>query len=138
MIENDIEQQLITDGIDVSGNIFLGAIPSTPDNVIVITTSNSIMTSSLNTLPTQALIPPGISDIQQTVTITVRNTDYATGQGKTWEVYNDLVGDQSGFKVCNDRQMFIMASEPPCYSTTDDDSRILFTFNFVANTSRDT
>ncbi len=138
MIENDIEQELITADIGTSDNIFLGALPSTPDDIIVITTSDSILTSSLNTMTNQALIPPGISDIQQTITITVRNTDYATGQGKIWDVYNDLVGDQSGFKVCNDRQMFIIAAQPPCYSTTDTDSRTLFTFNFVANTSRDT
>jgi hypothetical protein len=137
MIENDIEQELITAGIGTSGTIFLGAMPSSPDDAIVITTSDSILTSSLNTMTNQALIPPGISDIQQTVTITVRNTDYATGQGTSWAVYNDLVGDQSGFKVCNGRQMFIIAAQPPCYSTTDTSSRILFTFNFVANTSRD-
>jgi hypothetical protein len=136
MIEQDIKTQLITDGIDIDANIALGAMPTTPDNVIVITTANSIMTSALNTLANQALIPPGISDIQQTVTITVRNTDYATGQGKIWNVYNDLVGAESGYKVCNNRQMFIIAAQPPNYSTTDT-GRSVFVFNFVANTSRD-
>ncbi len=48
MIENDIKQQLITAGIDVDANIVLGALPATtPDNVIVITTADSILTTSL-------------------------------------------------------------------------------------------
>jgi len=136
MIENDIKQQLITAGIDVDANIALGAVPSTPDNVIVITTGDSILTSSLNTLTNQALIPPGISDIQQTVTITVRNTDYTNGQGKIWDIYNELVGAESGYKVCNSRQMFIIAAQPPHYSTTDS-GKSIFVFNFVVNTSRD-
>lgn len=136
MIENDIKQQLITAGIDIDANIVLGAVPSTPDNVIVITTSDSVLTSSLNTLTNQALIPPGISDIQQTVTITVRNTSYANGQGKIWDVYNELVGQESGYKLCNNRKMFIMAAQPPHYSTTDT-NRSIFVFNFVVNTSRD-
>lgn len=136
MIENDIKQQLITAGVDVDANIALGAIPSSPDNVIVITTSNSILTSALNSLTSQALIPPGISDIQQTVTITVRNTDYSNGQAKIWDVYNELVGAESGYKLCNNRKMFIQAAQPPHYSSTDS-GKTLFTFNFVANTSRD-
>ena len=136
MIENDIKQQLITAGIDIDANIALGAMPSTPDNVIVITTGDSILTSSLNTLTNQALIPPGISDIQQTVAITVRNTDYTNGQGKIWDVYNELVGAESGYKACNSRQMFIIAAQPPHYSTTDT-NRPVFVFNFVVNTSRD-
>jgi len=138
MIENDIKQQLITAGIDVDANIILGALPATtPDNVIVITTADSILTSSLNTLTNQALIPPGISDIQQTVSITVRNTNYANGQGKIWDVYNELVGQESGYKLCNNRKMFIMAAQPPHYSSTDGSSRVIFVFNFVVNTSRD-
>ena len=136
MIENDIKQQLITASIDIDANIALGAMPSTPDNVIVITTGDSILTSSLNTLTNQALIPPGISDIQQTVAITVRNTDYTNGQGKIWDVYNELVGAESGYKSCNSRQMFIIAAQPPHYSTTDS-GRSVFVFNFVVNTSRD-
>jgi len=138
MIENDIKQQLITAGIDIDTNIVLGALPATtPDNVIVITTADSILTSSLNTLTNQALIPPGISDIQQTVTITVRNTDYTNGQGKIWDIYNELVGQESGYKACNSRKMFIMAAQPPHYSSTDGSNRIVFVFNFVVNTSRD-
>lgn len=137
MIENDIKQQLITASIDIDANIALGAMPSSPDNVIVITTADSILTTSLNTLTNQALIPPGISDIQQTVTITVRNTSYSNGQGKIWDVYNELVGQESGYKVCNSRKMFIMAAQPPHYSETDGSSRSIFVFNFVVNTSRD-
>lgn len=138
MIENDIKQQLITAGIDIDANIILGAMPATtPDNAIVITTADSILTSSLNTLANQALIPPGISDIQQTITITVRNTNYDNGQGKIWDVYNELVGQESGYKVCNSRKMFIMAAQPPHYSSTDGNNRIVFVFNFVVNTSRD-
>jgi len=137
MIENDIQQQLITDGIDIAANIVCGNIPATPDDLIVITTSDSILTSSLNTLANTALIPPGISDIQQTITITVRNTVYATGQDKIWKVYNDLVGNQSGFKTCNNRQMFLIAAQPPYYSSTDSNNRSIFVFNVVVNTSRD-
>ena len=147
MIENDIKQQLFTDGVEQLANIAIGAMPSTPDNVIVITTADSILTSQFNTLTNQALIPPGITDIQQTITITVRNTDYATGQSKIWNAYNKLVATEyvggqwipreSGYKVCNNRQMFISAAQPPHYSTTDGSNRIIFVFNFVANTSRD-
>jgi len=136
MIEQDIKSQLITDGIDIDANIALGAMPASPDNVIVITTADSVLTSSLNTLTNQALIPPGIADIQQTVTITVRNTSYSNGQGKIWDVYNDLIGQESGYKSCNGRQMFIIAAQPPHYSTTDT-NRPIFVFNFVINTSRD-
>ncbi len=136
MIENDIKQQLISAGIGTDADTLLGPIPSTPDNVIVITTTDSILTSSLNSLTSQALIPPGISDIQQTTTITVRNTDYSAGQNKIWDIYNELVGTESGYKVCNGRKMFIMAAQPPHYSTTDE-GKSIFVFNFVVNTSRD-
>ncbi|MDD3149487.1 MAG: hypothetical protein PHV68_01520 [Candidatus Gastranaerophilales bacterium] len=50
MIENDIKQQLITAGIDIDANIVFGEVPASPDNVIVIITSNSILTSALNSL----------------------------------------------------------------------------------------
>lgn len=138
MIEDDIKQQLVAVGIETSGNIALGAMPTTPVDIIVITTADSVLTSALNSLTKQALIPPGISDIQQTVTITVRNSDYTNGQGKVWDVYNELVGGESGYKLVNNRKMFIQAVQPPHYSSTDADSHTLFTFNFVANTSRDT
>lgn len=136
MIENDIKQQLITAGIDVDANIVFGTMPTTPDNAIVIATSDSILTNRENTLTNIAAIPAGISDIQQTITITVRNTNYASGQGKSWDVYNELVGQENGFKVCNNRQMFIMAAQPPHY-LKDENGKSHFTFNFVANTSRD-
>ena len=146
MIEQDIKTQLITDGVDIDANILLGAVPSSPGNVIVITTADSVLTSALNTLTNQALIPPGISDIQQTVTITVVNTDYTNGQGKIWDVYNKLIATEyvggqwipreSGYKECNSRKMFIMAAQPPHFSK-EEDSKYFFTFNFVANTSRD-
>lgn len=138
MIENDIKEQLITAGIETSENIALGNTPTTPTDVIVITTADSVLTSALNSLTKQALIPPGISDIQQTVTITVRNSDYANGQGKIWDVYNALVGTESGYKLVNNRKMFVQAVQPPHYASTDESSNTLFTFNFVANTSRDT
>lgn len=138
MIENDIKQQLVTAGIETSGNVALGATPATPANVIVITTADSVLTSALNSITKQALIPPGISDIQQTITITVRNSDYASGQSKVWDVYNELVGNESGYKLVNNRKMFIQAVQPPHYASTDANNSTLFTFNFVANTSRDT
>lgn len=136
MIENDIKQQLITEGIQTS--IVLGAIPTTPTDVIVITTADSVLTSALNSLTKQALIPPGISDIQQTVTVTVRNSNYDNGQEDAWSVYNKLVGNESGYKLVNNRKMFIQAVQPPHYASTDESSNTLFTFNFVTNTSRDT
>jgi len=139
MIEKDVRQLLKSASIGTDADIKIGAMPTTPDNVIVITTADSVMTNLENALAAQSLIPPGLTDIQQTITMTVRNTDYDNGQGKAWDVYNELAGGTSGYAICstNSRKMFFMSVQPPRFSK-EEDSKYYFTFNIVLNTSQDT
>ncbi|OGI01485.1 MAG: hypothetical protein A2Y25_02035 [Candidatus Melainabacteria bacterium GWF2_37_15] len=138
MIEKDVRQLLKSASIGDDSNIKIGAVPSSPDNVIVITTADSVMTNLENAATSRALIPPGIKDIQQTITITVRNTDYDTGQDKAWDVYRALAGEENGYQVCstNNRKMFFITVQPPRFSQ-EDTGKFYFTFNIVLNTSRD-
>lgn len=138
MIEKDVRQLLKDASIGTDSDIKIGAVPSSPDNVIVITTADSVMTNLENALAAQSLIPPGLTDIQQTITMTIRNTDYDTGQAKAWDVYDELAGGESGYAICstNSRKMFFMSVQPPRFSQ-EDSGKYYFTFNIVLNTSRD-
>lgn len=138
MIETDIRQLLKDASIGTDSDIAYGAVPASPDNLIYIQTTDSVMTNLENALAAQSLIPPGLTDIQQTITITVRNTSYDNGHAKVWDVYNELAGGESGYAICstNSRKMFFMSVQPPRFSQ-EDSGKYYFTFNIVLNTSRD-
>ncbi len=138
MIEKDVRQLLKDASIGTDADIKIGAVPTSPDNVIVITTADSVMTNLENALAAQSLIPPGLTDIQQTITMTIRNTSYDNGQGKAWYVYNELAGGESGYAICstNNRKMFFMSVQPPRFSK-EETGTFYFTFNIVLNTKKD-
>jgi hypothetical protein len=54
----------------------------------------------------------------------------------SFSIYNLLVGQESGFVVCNSRQMFVMPVQSP-RSLANDGARSVFAFNVIINTSRE-
>lgn len=139
MIENDIQQQLITDGIGSSSTIVVGSVPTTPGNIIVIGSTAGVLTAlenssfaSQNVMVQKSVSIPNVPDTRETLSIIVINDDYTTAHTQIWSVYNDLVGQTSGYKVCNGRQMYFVPVQPP-YLFKTDSSKTYFILNLNVN-----
>ena len=144
MIETDIKQQLITAGIGTSSDIIVGSVPTSPGNIIVIGSSQGVLTALENaTLASQdvmvqkAVSLPNMPDVRQTLSIIAINADYATAHDKIWDVYNELIGQDSGFKICNTRQMYFVPIQSP-YLLKTDASKTYFVLNVNVNATRET
>lgn len=143
MIETDIKQQLITAGIGTSSSIVVGSIPTTPDDIIVIGSSQGVLTalenstlSSQNVMVQKAVSLPNVPDVRQTLSIVSINEDYETSHDKIWDVYNELIGTESGYKVCNNRQMYFVPIQSP-YLYKTDSSKTYFILNVNVNATRE-
>lgn len=134
MIEQDIQTHLIAQlaSLDAS-NCLLGAIPATPDNVAVISGSSSPLTDAEQTISGKVSIPKGIKDVKVAISITVRNTDYSNGSTMIWDIFNELGGENGGYKSCNSKDMFFSHVEAPHFSY-EDSGKNYFQFSTVVTT----
>lgn len=143
MLETDIKQQLIADGKGTDADIVVGSIPTTPGNIIVIGSSEGVLTalenstlSSKNLMVQKSVSLPNMPDVRQTLSIITINADYATAHDKIWAVYKDLIGLNSGYKVCNGRQMYFVPIQTPYFYKTEG-GKTFFIFNVTVNTTRE-
>lgn len=143
MIETDIKQQLISDNIGTDSTIVVGGIPTTPGDIIVIGSSEGVLTalenstlSSQNVMVQKSVSLPNMPDVRQTLAITVINEDYTTAHDKIWAVYNDLISEDSGYKSCNGRQMYFVPVQSPYFYKTDN-GKTYFIFNLNVNATRE-
>lgn len=143
MIETDIKAQLVTDRIETDTNITIGAIPATPGNIVVIASSEGVLTalegstlSSQNVMVQKSVSLPNMPDVRQTLMITTINDTYTAAHDKIWDVYNDLIGQESGYKVCNGRQMYFVPIQSPYLSKTEN-NKTYFTLNVNVNATRE-
>lgn len=144
MIEADIKTQLINDGIGTSSSIVVGNIPSSPDDIIVIGSSEGVLTalenstlSSQNVMVQKAVSLPNMPDVRQTLSVVSINEDYTSAHDKLWAVYNDLIGQESGYKVCNNRQMYFVPVQSPYFLKTDSNNKNYFILNVNVNATRE-
>lgn len=143
MIENDIKQQLITAGVEIDANIIIGSIPASPGNIIVIGSNEGVLTAlenstlaSKNILVQKSVSLPNMPDVRQTLAITAINADYTSSHDKIWDVYNELIGQESGYKVCNGRQMYFVPIQSP-YLWKTENSKTYFVMNVNINATRE-
>lgn len=143
MLENDIKQQLITDGIGTDPTIVVGTVPSSPGNIIVIGSTAGVLTalenstlSSQNVMVQKSVSLPNMPDVRQTLSIITINDSYTTAHDTIWDIYNDLVSSTSGYKVCNNRQMYFIPVQSPYYYKTDS-GKTYFILNLNVNTTRE-
>lgn len=144
MIETDIKQQLITSGVDIEANIVVGSVTSNPSNIIVIGSNEGVLTalessafSSKNIMIRKSVSLPNMPDVRQTLAITVINDSYTAAHDKIWDVYNELIGQESGYKVCNGRQMYFVPVQSP-YLLKTENSKTYFVLNINVNATRET
>lgn len=144
MLENDIKQQLITDGIGTDPTIVVGTVPASPGNIIVIGSTAGVLTalenstlSSQNVMVQKSVSLPNMPDARQTLSIIAINDSYTTAHDTIWDIYNDLVSSTSGYKVCNNRQMYFVPVQSPYYYKTDS-GKTYFILNLNVNTTRET
>jgi len=152
MLEEDIRQQFITAEIGIKSeietdtdNIILGTVPTNPGNVIVIGSSEGVLTALENsTLSSQSIMVqkavslPNMPDVRQTLSIIAINTNYTAVHEKIWRIYNELIGENSGYKVCNGRQMYFVPIQPPYLYKTDANGKIFFILNVTVNSAKET
>lgn len=143
MLENDIKEQLLTE-LEVGTEIVVGSIPDTPGNIIVIGSSAGVLTalenstlSSQNIMVQKSVSLPNMPDVRQTLAITVIDIDYETAHNKIRDVYNKLIGLNSGYKVCNGRQMYFVPIQPPYFYKTDG-GKTFFVLNVTVNSAKET
>lgn len=143
MIENDIKQQLITAGIGTDPTIVVGAVPTTPGNIIVIGSAAGVLTAlenstlaSKDVMIQKAVSLPNMPDARQTLSIITINDSYTTAHDVIWDVYNELVSQASGYKVCNSRQMYFVPIQSPYFYKTDS-GKTYFIFNVNVNSKRE-
>lgn len=144
MIETDIKQQLITSGIDIEANIVVGSVTSNPSNIIVIGSNEGVLTAlenatlaSKNIMIQKSVSLSNMPDARQTLAITVINDSYTAAHDKIWDVYNELIGQNSGYKVCNGRQMYFVPIQSP-YLLKTENSKTYFVLNVNVNATRET
>lgn len=144
MIETDIKQQLINDGIGTTSTIVIGSVPASPDNIIVIGSAAGVLTAlensafaSQNLMVQKSVSLPNVPDTRETLSIIVINDDYATAHTLIWSVYNGLIGQTSGYKVCNSRQMYFVPIQSPYFYKTDG-GKTYFILNVNVNATRET
>jgi len=144
MIETDIKSQLITASIEIDANIIIGSIPTTPGNIIVIGSNEGVLTAlenstlgSKNILVQKSVSLPNMPDVRQTLVITTINDNYTAAHDKIWDVYNELIGQQSGYKVCNGRQMYFVPIQSP-YLWKTENNKTYFVMNLNVNATRET
>lgn len=145
MLETDIKAQLMTAGIETdTNNYIIGSIPDTPGNVIVIGSSEGVLTalensalSSQNLMVQKSVSLPNMPDIRQTLSIVAINTVYSTAYEKIWRIYKELIGEDSGYKVCNGRQMYFVPIQTP-YLYKTDSGKTFFIFHVTVNTTKET
>lgn len=143
MIENDIKQQLITAGIGTDSTIVVGNVPTNPGDIIVIGSSEGVLAalenstlSSQNVMIQKSVSLPNMPDVRQTLVITSINEDYVTAHDKIWDIYNDLISEDSGYKVCNGRQMYFTPIQSP-YLFKADNGKTYFILNINVNATRE-
>ncbi len=143
MIETDIKQQLIIEGVEVDANIVIGTIPASPGNIIVIGSSEGVLTAlenstlaSKNVMVQKSVSLPNMPDVRQTLAIVAINDSYTDAHDKIWDVYNELIGQDSGYKVCNNRQMYFVPIQSP-YSMKTENGKSYFLFNVNVNATRE-
>lgn len=143
MLEQDIKQQLITAGIGADADIIVGSIPTTPGDIIVIGSSEGVLTvlenstlSSQNLMIQKSVSLPNMPDVRQTLAIIAINENYVTAHDKIWDVYNELISEKSGYKVCNGRQMYFVPIQSPYFYKTEG-SKTFFILNVTVNTTRE-
>lgn len=143
MIETDVKQQLISAGIGTDLTIVVGSVPATPGDIIVIGSSSGVLTAlenstlaSQNVMVQKSVSLPNMPDVRQTLSIIAINADYTTAHDKIWDVYNELIGAESGYKVCNNRQMYFVPIQSP-YLYKTDASKTYFVLNVNVNATRE-
>lgn len=134
MIETNIKTHLIAQlaSLDAT-NCVLGSIPTAPDNVAVIAGASSPLTDAEQTISGKVSVPKGINDVKVTLSITVRNTDYANGSTMIWDIFNELGGEAGGYKSCSSKDMFFSHVQMP-YFSHEDSGNSYFTFNTIVTT----
>jgi len=144
MIETDIKQQLITDGIGTTSTIVVGDIPAIPGNIIVIGSSEGVLTalenstlSSKDLMVQKSVSLPNMPDVRQSLSIVSINDTYTDAHDVIWDVYNDLISEDSGYKLCNSRQMYFVPVQSPYFYKTED-SKTYFMFSVNVNSTRET
>ena len=143
MIETDVKQQLISAEIGTESTIVVGSVPTTPGNIIVLGSSEGVLTalenstlSSQNVMVQKSVSLPNMPDVRQSLSIIVINADYEAAHDKIWDVYNELIGADSGCKVCNGRQMYFVPIQSP-YLYKTDASKTYFVLNVNVNATRE-
>lgn len=143
MIETDIKQQLISAGIGTTSDIIVGSIPTSPGDMIVIGSTQGVLTalenstlSSQNVMVQKSVSLPNVPDVRQALSIVAINEDYTSAHDKIWDVYNELIGQESGYKVCNGRQMYFVPVQSP-YLYKTDNNKIYFILNVNVNATRE-
>ncbi len=134
MIEQDLQAHLIAQLATLdNSNCVLGAIPTTPDNVVVISGSASPLTDAEQTISSKVSIPKGINDVKIAISIVARNTSYSDASVLIWDIFNELGGEYGGFKKCNSKDMFFSHVETPHFSH-EDSGKNYFKFSTVITT----
>ena len=144
MLEIDIKTQLVNAGIEAEADdIIVGSVPTTLGNIIVIGSSEGVLTalenstlSSQNLMVQKSVSLPNMPDARQTLSFITINTDYETAHNKIWAVYNELISETSGYKSCNGRQMYFVPIQTPYFYKTEND-KTFFIFNATVNTTRE-
>lgn len=143
MIETDIKQQLITDGIGTDSTIVVGSVPASPGNILVIGSSEGVLTalenstlSSQNVMIQKSVTLPNMPDVRQTLSIISINDDYTDAHDTIWDVYNDLISEETGYKLCNSRQMYFVPIQSPYFYKTDN-NKTYFMFSVNVNSTRE-
>lgn len=143
MLEADIKQQLITAGIGTDSTIVVGSVPANPENIVVIGSTQGVLTALENSMLSSKSVTvqksislPNMPDVRQTLSIIVINDTYATAHDLIWDIYNELIGTDSGYKVCNGREMYFVPVQSP-YLLKTDGSKTYFILNITVNAARE-
>lgn len=145
MIETDIKQQLLADGIGTDPTIIVGSIPSSPGNILVIGSSVGVLTalenstfSSQDVMIQKSVSLPNMPDVRQTLSLIAINDSYTAAHDLIWDVYNDLISTNTGYKVCNNRQMYFVPVQSPYFYKIDSNNKTYFMFSVNVNSIRET
>lgn len=143
MLETDIKQQLITAEIGTDSTIVVGSVPSTPGNIIVIGSTQGVLTAlESSTLASQSVMVqksvslPNMPDAKQALSIIAINENYTAAHDIIWDVYNELIGQDSGYKVCYGREMYFVPVQSP-YLLKTDAGKTYFILNLNVNATRE-
>lgn len=139
MIETDIQQQL-NNNEGITATISIGSIPANPTADLYIGSAAGVLTAlensaltSQNVMIQKSVNLPNVPDSRQTISIVAINSNYTTAHDLIWNVYNHLIGQTSGYKICNGRQMYFVPIQSPYLYKTDSNNKNYFILNVNVN-----